>query len=212
LNLLFDYADNQLKPLERQLVDQHLQHCDDCNTELSSIWNMQSASNEWADQRVPLLNKGWGNKKQYFFEPSPWPKRIQWTSSFASVLVLTQARFSTIDGLTVDFASDFISHNELSLQLTNLQARNQMQLNSRVQKLTSQQVETNQLLLCTVLSASQQERREDLGNLLVLWEEELNSRTLSTEESLRFLISEQLQDRREIQDLNAAILSNNRNF
>lgn len=87
-----------------------------------------------------------------------------------------------------------------------------MQLNSRVQKLTSQQVETNQLLLRTVLSASQQERREDLGNLLVLWEEELNSSTLSTEESLRFLIPEQLQDRREIQDLNAAILSNNRNI
>jgi ferritin len=48
--------------------------------------------------------------------------------------------------------------------------------------------------------------------MLVLWEEAQDQRDMSTEDSLRFLIASQVQDRREIQDLNEALETNNRNF
>jgi hypothetical protein len=216
---LFELVGSQLPALERQLVDTHLQHCEACSEDLADIWELQSKASHWHDERVPHWNR-----KQYFFEPSPWPIRMQWATSLASIvvliLVMTEARISTVDGFTVDFAgseSTFISQQDLGLQLTNIQSQQQTLLDSSVQKLTSQQVATNQLLLRTMLNTSRQERREDLGNLLVLLEESQDQRTLSTEESLRYLIASQLQDRREINDLNEALmnntqLNNDRNF
>jgi hypothetical protein len=211
---LFDFVDGNLPPLEQQIVDQHLQHCESCNLELGNIWNLQSRASHWSDKRVPRWNK-----KQFFFEPSPWPMRMQWVTSFASVfvliLVLTEARISTVDGLTVDFAGRdalYVSQSDLTEQITRAQLQQQAELDTSVQKLTGQQITTNQLLLRTVLDTSRQERREDLGNMLVLWEEAQDQRAMSTEDSLRFLIASQVQDRREIQDLNEALETNNRNF
>jgi hypothetical protein len=211
---LFDFVDGNLPPLEQQIVDQHLQHCESCSSELGSIWNLQSRVSHWSDERVPRWNK-----KQFFFEPSPWPMRMQWATSFASVfvliLVLTEARISTVDGLTVDFAGKnarYVSQTELTEQITQVQLQQQADLDTSVQKLNSQQITTNQLLLRTVLDTSRQERREDLGNMFVLWEEAQDQRAMSTEESLRYLIASQVQDRREIRDLNEALETNNRNF
>lgn len=211
---LFDFVDGNLPPLAQQIVDQHLQHCENCNSELSSIWNLQSRASHWHDERVPRWNK-----KHFFFEPSPWPMRMQWAASFASVfvliLVLTEARISTVDGLTVDFSGSgvrYVSQTELTERLDQVQSLQQTELDMSVQRLTSQQITTNQLLLRTVLDASRQERREDLGNMLVLWEEVQDQRSISTEESLRFLIASQVQDRREIRDLNDALETKNRNF
>ncbi len=213
---LFDFVNSVLPPLEQQLVDQHLQHCDECNADLTDIWNLQSKATSWRDERVPRWNR-----REFFFEPSPWPMRMQWAASFASVLVLIlvvmEARISTVDGLTVDFAgsdSRYVSQPELVQQIASVQNQQRSELDSSVQKLTSQQITTNQLLLRTLLDASRQERREDLGNMLVLWEQAQDQRSMSTEESLRYLIASQIQDRREIEDLNDAILqvSNDKNF
>ena len=211
---LFDFVDGNLPPLEQQIVDQHLQYCESCNLELGNIWNLQSRVSHWSDERVPRWNK-----KQFFFEPSPWPMRMQWVTSFASVfvliLVLTEARISTVDGLTVDFAGNearYVSQTELTERITQVQSQQQAELDTSVQRLTGQQITTNQLLLRTVLDTSRQERREDMGNMLVLWEEAQDQRAMSTEESLRFLIASQVQDRREIQDLNEVLETNNRNF
>ncbi len=210
---LFDFAEDRLAPLEKQLVDQHLQHCVDCQDELSAIWHLESRASEWQDQSVPAWNR-----KRFFFEPSPWPFRMQWVASFVSllvlVLVLAQARVSTIDGLTISFAgnNDYVSRQDMMQQIAKLEDQQQTHLESSVQKLRSQQITTNQLLLRTIMDANRLERREDLGNLLVLWEQIQDQRSLSTEESLRFLISSQVQDRREIQELNNALRIDNRNF
>ena len=213
---LFDFVNSVLPPLEQQLVDQHLQHCDECNADLADIWNLQSKATSWRDERVPRWNR-----REFFFEPSPWPMRMQWAASFASVLVLIlvlmEARISTVGGLTVDFAasdSRYVSQPELMQQLASAQNLQRSELDSSVQKLTSQQITTNQLLLRTLLDASRQERRKDLGNMLVLWEQAQDQRSMSTEESLRYLIASQIQDRREIEDLNDALIqvNNDRNF
>lgn len=213
---LVDFVDAGLPPLEQQRVNQHLQHCDECNADLADIWNMKSKASNWRDERVPRWNR-----RQLFFEPSPWPMLMQWATSFASVmvliLVLTEARVSTVDGFTIDFASmgdRFVSQPELQQQLARVRSQQQSELDSSAQKLTSQQITTNQLLLRTVLDTSRQERREDLGSMLVLWEQAQNQRTMSTEDSLRYLIASQIQDRKEIEDLNDALLrvSNDRNF
>lgn len=213
---LIDFVSNLLPPLDKQLVDRHLQHCDECNAAMADIWNLQSKASGWRDERVPHWNR-----RQFFFEPSPWPMRMQWAASFASVLVLIlvlmEGRISTVGGLTIDFAgndSRYVSQPELMQQLARSQNLQRSEFDSSVQRLTSAQITTNQLLLRTVLDVSRQERRQDLGTMLVLWERSQDQRSISTDESLRFLIASQIQDRREIEDLNDAMLqvSNDRNF
>jgi hypothetical protein len=216
---LFDLVNSELPPLEQQLVDSHLKNCEECNADLANIWGLQSEASHWQEERVPHWNR-----KQFFFEPSPWPVRMQWATSFASVMVLIlvmmEARISTVDGLTVDFAGSnttFVSQKEMGSQLMSFQNQQQSLLDTSVQRLTNQQIATNQLLLRTILDTSRQERRQDLGNMLVLWEEAQDQRSMSTEESLRFLIASQMRDRQEISDLANALtdntqINNERNF
>ncbi len=207
---LFDLVGSELPALEQQLVDKHLQHCEQCSADLTAIWDLQSKASQWHNERVPRWNR-----QRFFFEPSPWPLRMQWAASFASIMVLIlvmmEARISTVDGLTLDFAdneSTFISREELSLELASFQNQQQSQLKSSVQRLTGQQIVTNQMLLRTILETNRQERRQDMGNMLVLWEAAQDQYSMSTEESLRFLITSQAQDRREIRALNSALIDN----
>ncbi len=209
---LFDVE--QLPQPEQRQVHAHLAHCDSCREDLAAIWELKRDATGWRAQPVPRWNR-----RQLFFEPSPWHFRFQWAASFASVvvlvLVLTEARISTIDGLTIDFAGvedRFVSQTEFTRQLVSLQEQQQATLDTNVRKLTNQQITTNQLLLRTVLDASREERREELGNMLVLWEADQDQRTMSTEESLRYLIASQVQDRREIEQLSSVILDDNRRF
>ena len=213
---LFDFVNSVLPPLEKQLVDQHLQHCAECNTDMADIWNLQSQASSWRDERVPRWKR-----RQFFFDPSPWPMRMQWAASFASllvlILVLMEGRISTVGGLSIDFATNgsrYVSRPELMQQLARSQDLQRSEFDSSVQKLTSAQIATNQLLLRTVLNVSRQERREDLGNMLILWEQAQDQRSTSTEESLQYLIASQIRDRREIEVLNDAMLqvSTDRNF
>ena len=77
--------------------------------------------------------------------------------------------------------------------------------NVNAERLTSQQIATNQLLLRAILDTSRQERREDLGDMMVLWDTDRQKRSQMTEESLRYLIRNQAEDKRELRDLSQAL-------
>ena len=209
---LFDYVDNKLTTAAHVRAEQHMETCAECRATLSDIWNMQSTASHWRESAPSTWDR-----KQYF-DSTPWHVQLQWVASFASivvlVLVLGEARISTNDGLTIEFGRDYISQEQLSQQLVSLQEDQQRQMDTSVGKLTSQQITTNQLLLRSVLDTSRKERREELGTMLVLLEESQDQQTETTAESLRYLIASQLQDRKEIEDLNNALLQVNtdRNF
>ncbi|HIG41256.1 MAG: zf-HC2 domain-containing protein [bacterium] len=209
-NLLPEFIENTINTLQKQRVDQHLEQCAQCSETLQQLWELQAMSTRWHDESVP----GW-SRRRAFFEPRDWWSSLQMVSTFASILVLvfvfSQAQVSTDDGFSIRFGDDpsekgFLTEATLEKRvaqlLSVLEVQQQEQLQSNSNKLTSQQVATNQLLLKAALDMSRSERREDFDTILNAWDLAQGQRARQTRESLRLLLVNQLEDRRNIEQLN----------
>ena len=199
-SLLFEFNEGILSAELSADVDSHLQTCNECSQLLNDIWQMGLVSSRWQDQNVPLWNR-----RGHFFSKSNWqfPQLLATAASFlALVIVLSDVHFVTNDeGITLKAGrSDYISEG----RLVSLKAEQDASFNQRFQKLTAQQVVSNQLVLRTLLDTSRQERREDFTTLVSYWNETQAAQFEETEDSLRFLLVSQAEDQKDIRQLNAA--------
>jgi hypothetical protein len=201
-DLLPELVDGQLSALQKQRADQHLNQCDDCSETLSQLWQMQAAASRWEDQPVPHWNR-----RRTFFPEVSWLPNLQWVSSIASVVVLvlvvTQASVSTADGLSIQFGErSSVTEEALAQVLTELELRQTDNFNQRVSNLSNQQLASNQLLLRTVMEMSREERKEELSTLLTAWDYAQVQRSQQTKESISLLLVSQLEDKRNINQIN----------
>ena len=205
-DLLPDLIDGQLSTLQQQTIDQHLSHCEPCSDALQQLWQMQAAATRWDDQPVPH----WQRRKTFFPEAS-WLPNLQWVSSFASVLVLalvmTNANVSTKDGFSIQFGNPSgVTEEDLAQTLTQvvtrLETQQQQQLQQTASNLSNQQVASNQLLLRAVMELNREERKEDLSTLLTAWDYAQTQRNQQTEESISVLLASQVEDRRNLSQIN----------
>ncbi len=210
---LFEFTEGGLTDLERKAVDQHLQQCAECSRLLNDIWETALQGANWQDVPVPR----WEKRTLFFGHgragPGGWPW-LNLVSVAASALVLVAVLvkvevMTSDDGFAISFSgqNDLVSEEELAQRLTSVQRETERSFNANVDRLTSQQVTTNQLLLRSILETSRQERREDLGNMMVLWDSDRQRRNEMTEESLRFLIRNQAEDKRELRDITQTLRS-----
>ncbi|MFN3235968.1 MAG: zf-HC2 domain-containing protein [Pseudomonadales bacterium] len=200
--MLPDQVDGRLSSLQQQKLDQHLNHCEDCSEQLASLWQMQALASHWQDQAVP----NWQRRQLFFAEKSWWPN-LQWLSSFASVLVLvlvlTNASIDTSDGLKIQFGeSSGLTEAEVSALLAELDDRQSQRLDDTVATLNTQQAAANQLLIRTILDRSRSERKEELNTLLTVWDYAQDQRNQKTQESLSVLFASQVEDKRDIDQIN----------
>ncbi|MFT7243611.1 MAG: hypothetical protein ACI82A_000955 [Candidatus Azotimanducaceae bacterium] len=201
-DLLPELVDGQLSALQKQRADQHLNQCDDCSETLSQLWQMQAAASRWEDQPTPHWNR-----RRTFFPEVSWLPNLQWVSSIASVIVLvlvvTQASVSTADGLSIQFGErSSVTEEALAQVLTELELRQTENFNQRVSNLSNQQLASNQLLLRTVMEMSREERKEELSTLLTAWDYAQVQRSQQTKESISLLLVSQLEDKRNINQIN----------
>lgn len=201
-DLLPELVDGQLSALQKQRTDQHLNQCNDCSEALNLLWQMQAAASRWEDQPVPH----WNHRRTFFSERA-WLPNLHWVNSIASVivlvLVLTQATISTADGLSIRFGEPSrVTEEALAQVLTELELRQADKINQRVSNLSNQQVAANQLLLRTVMEMSREERKEELSTILTVWDYAQVQRTQQTKESISLLLASQLEDKRNINQIN----------
>ncbi len=199
-SVLFDFNEGNLSPEASAEVNSHLETCDECSALLNDIWQMGLVSSRWQDQRVPLWNR-----RQQFFAGSSWqfPQLLATAASLlALVMVLTDVHFVTSDdGIMLKAGrSDYVSETSLAM----LKAEQDNEFDQRFQKLTAQQVASNQLMLRTILDTSRQERREDFTTLVSYWNETQAAQYQETEDHLRYLLASQADDERDIQQLSDA--------
>ncbi len=199
---LLEFIDNSINPLQKQLVDQHLAHCNDCNESLQQLWEMQSLSTRWNEESVPV----WSRRSK-FFEPYRWWPGLQLVSTFASLLavvvVLGSAEISMENGFSLRFGPEnYLTQADLEQRVAEIRTEQDNLLQFKVSNLTSQQAAANQLLLRTVLDMSRAERRQELNSVFIAWDQAQGQRTRQTNESLRLLLASQLEDRRNIEQLN----------
>ena len=201
---LFDLMDSTINVDTREEVNAHLDQCEACAALMARLWEMNAMSTRWSEQRVPH----WNRRAAWFDSVAFWPI-LQVASAFASilvvVLVLAQVQVSTGDGLTVTFGNSYMRAEDVRAELAQFKQDQQFQLATSIDRLTSQQAASNQLVLNTVLRSSREERQEEMENLLTTLNDAQDQQYQHTESSLRYLVASQLEDRRNIQQLGRAI-------
>ena len=115
---------------------------------------------------------------------------------------MTSANIDTKDGLSIQFGQSGIDETQFENLLTELKLEQSEQLDTTVATLNSQQVAANQLVLRTVMEISRDERKEELSTLLSVWDYNQDQRSQQTEESLSVLFASQLEDKRNIDQIN----------
>lgn len=198
---LFDFHEGRLAANMAAVVDQHLKHCDGCSGLLNDIWQMSLVASRWQDQPVPQWDR-----QSAFFSRSGWqfPQMLATAASLlALVLVLTDVHFVSEDnGVSLRLGrADYVS----AAVLDEFRDAQQDQLEQGFQRLTAQQVASNQVILNSMLETSRSERREDFTTLVTYWNTVQASQNRETEENLRYLLATQAEDERDIQQLGDAL-------
>lgn len=205
---LFEYHEGRLPDLERQAVDKHLEQCAECSGLLSEIWEMALVASSWREQTVPR----WNRRALFFSDTSLYLPWLNLASVAASVVILVVLIFqveirSTADGLVLAAggSGNAITLEELDRRFRERDLELADVLATNNERLTAQQVATNQLLLRTILQTSREERREDLMDVMSVWQSDRQQMTQMTEESFGYLIRTQLAGQRQLQELSSAV-------
>ena len=74
-----------------------------------------------------------------------------------------------------------------------------------MERLTSTQTANNQFVMNTLLSTTRDERRQDISNLLTIFQDAQVRQARQTQDSLQYLVASQVQDRRDIKQLDQAL-------
>ena len=122
--------------------------------------------------------------------------RIQWVLSSGSfaMLVLVVLILAWQEPLDDQLQS-------ITARLGDLESSSEEYLAGAVAQLRQDQVSTNQLLARSLMAQSRQERREDMAELVRLMDGLQVQRQQDTENNLQYLISTQIEDRRDIEAL-----------
>ena len=188
---LVEYASNELTPSLNLQIEQHITGCDTCQADLSSITAMQRMAQNWHDeippawvpQDIPGNRPGFGGFGELMDNFRLWFP----TFASATALVLVAVLFIQQGGIQ---ETGVLPSN--STAGTEYQALPQLPQGSQA---------TQAALVESVLKSSEEQRAEELQALLKVLKAEMDKRSIATEESLRYIISHQIQGQKELDEL-----------
>ena len=185
---LVEYASDELAPSLNLEIEQHVAGCDTCQADLSAITAMQRMANNWHDeappawtpQAIPNQRPGLGDLLDNF--------RL-WFPTFASATALVLVAVLFVQQGGVPDNGTLPSNSTAS---TNYQDLPQLPQGAEA---------TQAALVQSVLKSSEEQRAEELQALLKVLKAEMDKRSIATEESLRYIISHQIQGQKELDEL-----------
>ena len=176
--LLVEYAERELPPGELLEVEEHLAGCGKCQTDFAAIAEWRNMASAWHDETPPA------------WQPVKMPGTDylesfrQWFPTFASAAALAMVAIIYIQ------APD----QEGSLPQGQAVPTDYSSLPPLPQATQAAMVES-------VMEGSREQRQEELQALLRILKAEMDRRSLQTEESMRYIISNQIQGQQELDDL-----------
>lgn len=221
--LLEEYDSGTLAALEHEAVAQHLRQCDECATQLAYLFEVKLMSSRWQDEPVP----SW-NPRQIFSSNDPKSRYgkpenlvyLSWNQLLATaasivLVTLVLVNFSVSkngvqslansDGSNYDNNSNYVNYEELDNRFENLVENQNAKLAQVAYQLKSEQLESNQLLLNSLLKVGRQERHQDMNNLMATWVQFQGEQSEPTVQGLKYLLAKQQNDDLQLKQLRTAI-------
>ena len=176
---LVEFAAQELSAATHAEVEQHLVNCETCQTDYAAIVDWRTMASNWHDEVVPV------------WKPVSMPGRDlfenfrQWFPTAISTAALAMATLIFVQTPQTDIGTLPTGQNQAA-SFEALPPLPQAQQAAMVQ---------------SVMEGSREQRQGELQALLKILKAEMDRRSIETEESLRFVISHQLQGQEEMDEL-----------
>ncbi len=189
--LLLEYVAGELSPPQQIDLEQHLSGCDQCRAELATVTalhtNAATLAADWMDETIPPHLQA-RQALQTTRPKKSWDEYFRlWFPSFASATALVL--------IAVLYFQLPTAGPSLPGPNTANRAANYDQLPPLPQSATQA------ALVQSVLESSQEQRAKEIQALLKVLKAEMDKRSIQTEESLRYIISHQIQGQQEMDEL-----------
>ena len=178
---LVDYAEGLLPDAEARDLEASLANCEDCQSDLAAIAQFRTMATNWHDEvpkawTIPALDRP--SYLEQFFSGFR-----QWFPTFASATALVLVTVMYVQPPVADEAANLPSRSPADY--------------SNLPELP----QATQAAFDNVLQNDRELRKQELQSLLEILTAEMNRRSLETEDSLRFLVSSQIEGQRELDHL-----------
>jgi len=178
--LLIEYAENTLSAEQFEQVETHLPGCEACRADLEAITRWRAMAGNWHDEVVPHRE----------------PARLPGHDLFESLRLWfpTAASAAALAMATLIFVQQ-------PQQTNGVLPVQQPAVAADYETLPPLPQATQAAMVQSVMEGSRQQRAEELQAILKILKAEMDRRSIETEESLRFIISKQLQGQQELDEL-----------
>ncbi len=183
--LLIEYAEGELSPAQRAQVEACLDSCEDCKADYAAIMQWHGMANNWHDEVVP----NWKPAPVASGGGRDWFENLRlWFPTAASTAALAMATLLFIQ-MPQPGSGVLPSEQPVTANYEALPPLPQVTQAAQA------------ALVQSVMEGSREQRAEELQALLKILKAEMDRRSIETEESLRFIISNQLQGQEELDAL-----------
>ena len=180
--LLVEYAEGTLPADVRLAVEEHLQNSAELQADYESITSLQSMAINWHDEQPPA----WQIPE--IDQPNPITEWLDgfrnWFPTFASATALVL--------VSVMYLDDSAETGQLPQNLTSSGTYESLPQLPQAQQAA---------FVDSVLETSREQRQEEFSALLEYITAEMNRRSIETEESMRFILSSQIEGQKELDQL-----------
>ncbi len=177
--LLVEYAERELPPGRLLEIEEHMTDCERCQADFAAITEWRTMSASWHDETPPA------------WQPIKMPGRDyldsfrQWFPTFASAAALAMVAILYVQP-PADANGTLPQGQPAATDYSNLPPLPQA---------------TQAAMVESVMEGSREQRQEELQALLKILKAEMDRRSIETEESMRYIISHQIQGQQELDDL-----------
>lgn len=176
---LVEYAEREL-PAGRMLeIEEHLTGCERCQADFAAITEWRTMAANWHDETPPLWQAPVMPGRDYL------DSFRQWFPTFASAAALAMVALIYIQPPAADNGT-LPSGQTVATDYSSLPPLPQA---------------TQAAMVESVMEGSREQRQEELQALLKILKAEMDRRSIETEESMRYIISHQIQGQQELDDL-----------
>ncbi len=174
---LVEYAEGVLDTDTQLEIKRHVEDCDTCQSDYAAIHQWRTMASHWHEESPPAQPHFMAVTHSNHY--NWWDRLRHWFPTFASATALVL--------VTVMYAQQFQSAGVLpSNAATNYDS---------LPKLPQA---TQAAVVDSVLKTSRDQRQAELSTLLKILTAEMNRRSADTENSLRYIISTQIQGQKEL--------------
>ncbi len=205
--LIPELTEGRLSGETQSTLERHLDDCEDCRSIADQVaaWNRDAVM--WDEIAPPAWQVNVGHRPQRSFQ---WPSFFQWfpVATSAAALALVAAVFvgqggpaapdsvvprgPTIAGATPNVGTTL----PVSFDTTR-----DSQYEALQQQLDDRLAVDQSLLLQAVLEANRTQRQQEMEALVKVLKAEMDRKSFETDESLRYVISHQLQEQERVDEL-----------